>query len=93
MSYFCAAFIVGFILNAKLTGTLMAAVIPTMSLVVFFGSRTTSQLTRKLADCNQQANAIIESALRSVNIVQAFDMVDPCAPCITNDCTPLAKSA
>ena len=76
MSYFFAAFTVGFILNAKLTGILLAAVIPTMSLVVFFGSRTTSQLTRKLAEYNEQANAVVESALRSVKIVQAFNMVD-----------------
>lgn len=76
MSYFFAAFIVGFILNAKLTGILMAAVIPTMSLVVFFGSRSTSRLTRRLAECNVRANAVVESALRSVKIVQAFDMMD-----------------
>ena len=76
MSYFFAAFIVGFILNAKLTGILLAAVIPTMSMVIFFGSRTTSQLTRRLAECNEQANALVESALRSVKIVQAFDMID-----------------
>lgn len=76
MSYFFAAFTVGFILNAKLTGILLAAVIPTMSLIVFFGSRTTSRLTRRLAECNEQANAIVESALRSVKIVQAFNMID-----------------
>lgn len=76
MSYFFAAFTVGFVLNAKLTGILLAAVIPTMCLVVFFGSRTTSRLTRQLADCNEKANAIVESALRSVKIVQAFEMID-----------------
>lgn len=76
MSYFFAAFTVGFILNAKLTGILLAAVIPTMCFIVFFGSRSTSQLTRRLAECNEQASALVESALRSVKIVQAFDMVD-----------------
>lgn len=75
MSYFFAAFTVGFILNAKLTGILLAAVIPTMSLIVIFGSRKTSQLTRRLAECNEQANALVESALRSVKIVQAFNMI------------------
>ncbi|KAK3699963.1 hypothetical protein LTR37_016207 [Vermiconidia calcicola] len=75
MSYFVAAFTVGFILNAKLTGILFAAVIPTMAAIVTFGSTAISKLTRKISDRAERANAVVESGLRSVKIVQAYDII------------------
>lgn len=75
MSYFVAAFAVGFILNAKLTGILFAAVIPTMAFIVYFGSTATSKLTKAVSEHTQYANAIAESALRAVKVLQAFDMM------------------
>ena len=76
ISYFVAAFVVGFILNAKLTGILLAAVIPSMIVVVATGSMCVSKLTRNLSSQSVQANGIVESALRAVRIVQAFDIID-----------------
>ena len=76
MSYFVAAFTVGFVLNAKLTGILLAAVVPTMALIVYFGSTATSKLTKAVSKHVEYANTIAESALRAVRLVQAFDMMD-----------------
>lgn len=76
MSYFVAAFTVGFILNAKLTGILFAAVIPAMVCVVAFGSTSISKLTSRVTEYTEKANAIALSALRAVRIVQAFDMTE-----------------
>ncbi|KAK5169886.1 uncharacterized protein LTR77_005864 [Saxophila tyrrhenica] len=75
MSYFVAAFTVGFILNAKLTGILFAAVIPSMIAVVSLGSTSISKYTRRVTHHTEKANAVALSALRAVKIVQAFDMI------------------
>ena len=76
MSYFVAAFTVGFMLNAKLTGILFAAVIPTMAFIVYFGSTTTSKLAKMVSRHTEAANAIVESSLRAVRVLQAFDMME-----------------
>lgn len=73
LGYFIAAFVVGFILNAKLTGILLAAVIPAMIIIVATGSTWVSKLSKRLSTCTEQANGVLESALRSVKVVQAFD--------------------
>jgi ABC-type multidrug transport system fused ATPase/permease subunit len=75
MSYFVAAFAVGFILNPKLTGILFAAVIPSMVAVVSFGSTSISKLTRRISEHTEKANTIVLSALRGIRVVQAFDMI------------------
>ncbi|GAB7323683.1 hypothetical protein MBLNU13_g07158t1 [Cladosporium sp. NU13] len=76
IAYFVAAFVVGFILNAKLTGILLAAVIPAMIIIVATGSAWISKLSKRLTTCTEQANGVLESALRSVKVVQAFDFED-----------------
>lgn len=76
MSYFVTAFIVGFILNAKLTGILLAAVIPAMVIIVATGSTLVSKLSKSVSESAELANGILESALRAVRIVQAFDIED-----------------
>jgi ATP-binding cassette subfamily B (MDR/TAP) protein 1 len=76
LSYFIAAFIVGFILNAKLTGILLAAVIPAMVVIVATGSAWISRLSKRMTTCTEQANGVLESALRSVKVVQAFGFED-----------------
>lgn len=76
LGYFIAAFVVGFILNAKLTGILLAAVIPAMVIIVATGSSWVSRLSKRLSACTEQANGVLESALRSVKVVQAFDFED-----------------
>jgi ATP-binding cassette subfamily B (MDR/TAP) protein 1 len=76
LAYFIAAFVVGFILNAKLTGILLAAVIPAMIIIVATGSAWVSRLSKRLSTCTGQANSVLESAIRSVKVVQAFDFED-----------------
>jgi ATP-binding cassette subfamily B (MDR/TAP) protein 1 len=76
LAYFIAAFVVGFILNAKLTGILLAAVIPAMVIIVATGSAWVSRLSKRLSACTGQANSVLESAIRSVKVVQAFDFED-----------------
>lgn len=73
-SYFVAAFTVGFILNAQLTGILFAAVIPTMIIIVVVGSTSISRLAKKASRYTDLASGIAESAIKSVRIVQAFDI-------------------
>ncbi|KAH9826479.1 Multidrug ATP-binding cassette transporters (ABC) transporter [Teratosphaeria destructans] len=75
ISYFVAAFVVGFILSPKLAGILIAAVVPTMIMIVSITSRLASKLSKRVAEHQEAANAIVESALRAVKVIQAFDMV------------------
>lgn len=76
MSYFVAAFTVGFILNAKLTGVLFAAVIPSMILVVALGSTWISKFTKLANNQTEKANATALSALRAIQVVQAYGMIE-----------------
>lgn len=74
ISYFVAAFVVGFVLNAKLTGILLAAVIPTMILIVATGSRWISKFSTVASSQSRMANGIAEAALKAIRIVQAYDI-------------------
>lgn len=76
MSYFVAAFIVGFILNAELTGILFAAVIPLMTLIVVFGSSRIGKYSKKASEYAEYAARIAEGSIHSVKVVQAFGMAD-----------------
>lgn len=76
ISYFVAAFTVGFILSAKLTGILFAAVIPSMVFVVAFGSTWISKFTKLASTYTEKANATALSALRSIQVVQAYGMIE-----------------
>jgi len=72
MSYFVAAFTVGFILDAKLAGILLASVIPSMVLIVVFGTRWISRYSKRATEVSENAAALAESAIRAVQVVQAF---------------------
>lgn len=74
ISYFVSAFIVGFILNAKLTGILFAAVIPLMITIVICGSSRIGKYSKTAAGYAESAARIAEGAISSVKVVQAFDM-------------------
>lgn len=76
ISYFVAAFTVGFILSAKLTGILLAAVVPTLIIIVALTSRNVSKLAKQAAGGSEAANKIVESALTAVKTVQAFGMMN-----------------
>lgn len=75
MSYFVAAFVVGFILNAKLTGILLASVVPALTLAFVVLSPAISKASRAASEENEKGNDIVESALSAVRVVQAFDMI------------------
>ncbi|KAK0662165.1 Multidrug resistance protein 1 [Lasiodiplodia hormozganensis] len=79
ISYFVAAFTVGFILDAQLTGILLVAVIPTMFIIITFGSKTVAKLQKSSADVAENAAAIASSALKAVQVVQAFGIADKLA--------------
>jgi ATP-binding cassette subfamily B (MDR/TAP) protein 1 len=76
LSYFVAAFIVGFILNARLTGILFAAVIPSMTLVIVIGTSMLNRFSKEVSDDTTSAALIAEAAIKSVQVVQAFDAFD-----------------
>lgn len=76
ISYFIAAFIVGFILNPQLTGILFAAIIPSMTLVIIAGTSVLSNVAKEVSDCTTSAAVVAEGAIKAVQVVQAFDAFD-----------------
>lgn len=76
ISYFVAAFVVGFYLDAELTGILFAAVIPVMITIIIFGSSTIAKYSKAAAEYTESAARIAEGAITSVKVVQAFGMAD-----------------
>ncbi|KAK3072699.1 hypothetical protein LTR53_006357 [Teratosphaeriaceae sp. CCFEE 6253] len=76
ISYFVAAFTVGFILSPRLTGYLLAAVMPTLIIVTTITGRFGSRYSKQTATHSDRANAIVESALQSVRVFQAFGIMD-----------------
>lgn len=68
ISYFVAAFIVGFILNAKLTGIMLATVIPSMTCIVYFGTKFVSKFSKQSASFTEEAATVAESAFRAVQV-------------------------
>lgn len=72
ISYFLAAFTVGFMLNARLTGILFAAVIPPMAIVICLGTHTVSKFSRRAGEWTEAATSVAETAIRSIVDVQAF---------------------
>ena len=79
ISYFVAAFVVGFTLNAKLTGILLASVIPAMGLIVYSGTKFVSKFSKQANIYVEEAAAVAESALRAVQVVQAFGVSEELA--------------
>ena len=75
ISYFAAAFVVGFILNATLTGILFAAVIPAMVVFVITGTTIVSINSKRAGEHFENAVRIAESAINSVQVVQAFNAI------------------
>jgi ATP-binding cassette subfamily B (MDR/TAP) protein 1 len=81
VSYFVVAFIVGFILNARLTGILFAAVIPSMAVVIFIGTTVLNRYSKDSPESITSAATIAEGAIKAVQAVQAFDAFES----VTND--------
>ncbi|KAK5701156.1 hypothetical protein LTR17_022844 [Elasticomyces elasticus] len=76
MSYFSAAMVVGFILSPRLTGILLAAVIPALVIVTTGTRHYGSIYSKQTTSHGEAANSIVENALRSAKVVQAFGMMD-----------------
>ncbi|TVY16808.1 Phosphatidylcholine translocator ABCB4 [Lachnellula arida] len=76
ISYFLVAFIVGFVLNARLTGILFAAVIPSMTIVVCTGTTVLSGFSKESSESTAEAASVAEGAIKAVQVVQAFDAFD-----------------
>ncbi|KAH8151197.1 uncharacterized protein LAJ45_04899 [Morchella importuna] len=72
VAYFLAAFITGFILNARLTGILFVGVVPAMFLVVYGGSKIVSKYAKRAVDYSEKATSVAEGAITAVQVVQAF---------------------
>lgn len=76
ISYFISAFIIGFNLNARLTGVMFVTVVPAMTCIVVFGTNMVSRFTRQAASYTEKAASVAESAIRAVQIVQAFGLFE-----------------
>ncbi|KAL5115063.1 hypothetical protein ACEQ8H_007038 [Pleosporales sp. CAS-2024a] len=76
ISYFISAFAVGFSLNPKLTGVMFVTVIPSMTCVLLFGTKMVSKLSKQATVFTEKASSVAESAIRGVQIVQAFGLFD-----------------
>ncbi|KAJ4993058.1 Leptomycin B resistance protein pmd1-like protein 4 [Stagonosporopsis vannaccii] len=74
ISYFLAAFSVGFNLNARLTGVMFLTVIPSMACVVMFGTKCVAKYTKHASAYTDKAASLAESSIRAVQIVQAFGL-------------------
>ena len=79
ISYFIVSFIVGFLLNARLTGILFAAIIPSMALVIITGTSVLGIFSKEASECTTVAASVAEGAIRAVQVVQAFDAFEPLA--------------
>ncbi|KAF1842552.1 P-loop containing nucleoside triphosphate hydrolase protein [Cucurbitaria berberidis CBS 394.84] len=74
ISYFISAFTVGFVLNPRLTAVMFVTVIPSMACVVYFGTKSISKFSRQATVYTEKAASVAESAIRAVQIVQAFGL-------------------
>ncbi|KAK9702026.1 hypothetical protein K7432_011439 [Basidiobolus ranarum] len=72
ISYFIAAFTVGFIENAVLTGILFC-VVPAFLIVASGGSLITALYTTRSLESYSKASTVAEEALANVRIAQAFN--------------------
>ena len=73
ISYFVIAFVVGFTLNARLTGILFLAVIPSMAAVIYFGTTSMNRFSKHGSEHTSAAASVAEGAFKAVQVVQAFD--------------------
>ncbi|KAF1978403.1 leptomycin B resistance protein pmd1 [Bimuria novae-zelandiae CBS 107.79] len=76
ISYFIAAFTVGFTLNARLTTIMFITVIPAMTIVVVCGTNLVSKFSKQASSFAERATAVAESAFRGVQVVQAFGVTE-----------------
>lgn len=79
ISYFLAAFTVGFVLNPRLTAVLFVTVIPSMALIVCLGTNLVSRFSKQAAAWSEKAAAVAASAIRAVQVVQAFGVSEQLA--------------
>ncbi|KAJ4305126.1 hypothetical protein N0V90_000656 [Kalmusia sp. IMI 367209] len=76
ISYFVAAFAVGFTLNARLTAVMFVTVIPAMTIIVVCGTTLVSKFSKQASAFTEKATSVADSAFRGVQIVQAFGVTE-----------------
>ncbi|ORX81763.1 leptomycin B resistance protein pmd1 [Basidiobolus meristosporus CBS 931.73] len=75
ISYFLAAFTVGFVKNATLTG-IMFSVVPVFIVVMVGGSFVISKYTARVSDQHSKASTLAEEVFANVRVAQAFNSQD-----------------
>ncbi|KAK9704450.1 hypothetical protein K7432_010187 [Basidiobolus ranarum] len=75
ISYFLAAFAVGFIKNATLTGILFS-IVPVFVIVMTGGSYIISKYTVRVSDHYSKASTLAEEVFANVRVAQAFNSQD-----------------
>jgi ATP-binding cassette subfamily B (MDR/TAP) protein 1 len=76
VSYFLAAFIVVLVLNTKLAGIVLSAVLPAMLFIIYFGNKAVAIASMKSNEKSEDASKKAENAIQAVQVVQAFDAAD-----------------
>jgi ABC-type multidrug transport system fused ATPase/permease subunit len=79
ISYFLSAFTVGFVLNPRLTGVMLATVVPSMAAIVYLGTKAVTVFSKQATNFTDKAAALAESAIRAVQVVQAFGISEQLA--------------
>jgi ATP-binding cassette subfamily B (MDR/TAP) protein 1 len=72
-SYFIAAFIVGFVKDAKLTG-IMFSVVPAIFIVITGSSHYIAKNTEKASSSQSDASTFSQDALTNIRVSQAFSL-------------------
>lgn len=63
-------------LNAKLTGILLVAVIPSMTFVIIAGTAILNKYSKQAVEYGGLAGVVAEGAIKAVQVVQAFGAAD-----------------
>ncbi|KAJ4145552.1 hypothetical protein LMH87_004400 [Akanthomyces muscarius] len=71
ISYFCTAYIVGFTIDAPLTG-MLASVVPAFLLMAYFGGRFTKKYTGQVNSTLAPAIALASESIANMKLIKAF---------------------
>ncbi|OAQ98250.1 hypothetical protein LLEC1_00776 [Akanthomyces lecanii] len=71
VSYFCTAYVVGFTLDAPLTG-MLASVVPAFLLMALFGGRFTKKYTGQVNATMAPAIALASESIANMKLIKAF---------------------
>ncbi len=75
VAYFCTAYIVGFTLDAPLTG-MLASVVPAFLIMAFVGGRFTKKYTAQVDSALTPAIALASESIANMKLIKAFRASD-----------------